>query len=216
MSKGIFVTFEGGEGSGKTTQITLLESRIKNKFPEKEVLVLREPGGTPLGEEIRAILLDVAHTGMADNAELMLYEAARVQLVCERIKPALEAGIIVVCDRFYDSTTAYQGFARGLNLEDVKLLNWIASLGLVPDATYLMDGEAKILLQRAAKRGPADRLEQEDVDFHERVRQGFLSIAMEEPERFAVLDATKTIEVLAAEIWEDFLKLLDGSEENGR
>ena len=135
--RGVFITFEGGEGSGKSTQLKLLAHRLEGAGIA--VRTLREPGGTAVGESIRAILLDPAHTGLDDTAEILLYEAARAQLVAEVIEPALEAGEIVLCDRFFDSTTAYQGYARGIALERVAALNHAATSGLAPDRTLLLD-----------------------------------------------------------------------------
>ena len=181
-----FITFEGGEGSGKSTQVARLARRLKTSgLP---VLVVREPGGTRVGEGVRALLLDPEHSGLDATAELLLYEASRAQLVADVIEPALEAGEIVICDRFYDSTTAYQGFARGLSLDRIRELNEIASLGIVPDRTVVLDIDPALGIQRATRQG-TDRLEAESLAFHEAVRRGFLAIAAEEPGRVRVVDA---------------------------
>lgn len=200
---GTFITFEGGEGSGKSTQIRLLARHIESLG--HRVRTLREPGGTAVGEAVRRILLDPESGGMDAYAELMLYEAARAQLVAEVIEPALEAGEVVVCDRFFDSTTAYQGHARGLDLEQVSLLNRVATGGVVPDRTVLLDIDPVLGIERATCEG-ADRLECEDIGFHERVRAGFLAIAAAEPERVRLIDASGTVD----EVQERVVATLDG------
>jgi dTMP kinase len=152
------------------------------------VRVLREPGGTTVGEAVRALLLDPEHTGLDATAELLLYEASRAELVADVIEPALESGEIVLCDRFYDSTTAYQGYGRGLPLDQIRALNDIATGGLAPHRTLLLDVDPVIGIERATRLG-ADRLEGETLAFHETVRTGFLAIASAEPERVRVIDA---------------------------
>ena len=178
--RGVFITFEGGEGSGKSTQLKLLARRLETAGVAARAL--REPGGTVVGEAVRAILLDPDHSGLDDTTEILLYEAARAQLVAEVIQPALDAGEVVLCDRFYDSTTAYQGHARGIDLDEVATLNRAASRGLIPDRTLLLDIDPRRGVRRATSLG-ADRLEGEDLAFHDAVRAGFLSIAAEEPAR---------------------------------
>jgi dTMP kinase len=194
---GVFITFEGGEGSGKSTQVKALARRLE--AAGMPVRVLREPGGTAVGEAIRAILLDPEHTGLDDTAEILLYEAARAQLVADVIEPALEAGEIVLCDRFYDSTTAYQGFARELPIDVVRRLNAIATGGLAPDRTLVLDVDPALGIARATKQG-ADRLEAESLAFHHRVRAGFLAIAAEEPRRVRVIDASGDVGSVAREV----------------
>ncbi len=185
--RGLFLTFEGGEGSGKSTQIAMLRSAFDSlALP---YVCIREPGGTRVGEEIREILLDPSHGFMSFRAELLLYEAARAQLVAEVIAPALKVGKIVLCDRFYDSTAAYQGHARGLPIEQIDGLNLFAADSLVPDLTILLDVDPLVGIVRATGQG-ADRIEREGIEFHQRVRQGFLAIASSQPERFAVIDAS--------------------------
>jgi dTMP kinase len=181
----VFITFEGGEGSGKSTQIRRLADRLR--AGGAAVTCVREPGGTVIGDRVRDLLLDPAHSGLDARAELLLYEASRAQLVAEVIEPRLEAGDVVLCDRFYDSTTAYQGYARALDLERVGALNEWATGGLAPDVTVLLDVDPVLGLQRATGEG-ADRLESEAQAFHERVREGFLALAAAEPERFVVID----------------------------
>ncbi|MDZ4168941.1 MAG: dTMP kinase [Coriobacteriia bacterium] len=194
---GVFITFEGGEGTGKSTQIAALARRLQSAGVV--VRLLREPGGTAAGEAIRRILLDPDHDGLSARAELLLYEAARAQLVAEVIRPALEAGEVVICDRFFDSTTAYQGYARGLDLAEVRELHATATGGLSPDRTIVLDIDPAAGLARATAHG-ADRLEREDIEFHKRVREGFLAIAAAEPQRVRVIDASGTIEDVAARI----------------
>jgi dTMP kinase len=197
---GVFITFEGIEGCGKTTQARLLVDALDGSG--REVIALREPGGSAIAEKIRALLLDPANTGMTPVAELLLYEAARAQLVAEIIRPALERGAVVVCDRFYDSTTAYQGAGRGLRSLEFATLNRLATGGLVPDLTLFLDVSVEIGLDRAKNGADGDRLEREPVEFHNRVRQGFQSIAAAEPHRVRRLDGNRSCEELAAEILE--------------
>ena len=185
--RGIFITFEGGEGCGKSTQVWLLAHRLE--AAGLTVRSLREPGGTAVGEAVRAVLLDPEHSGLDDTAEILLYEAARAQLVAEVIEPALAAGEVVLCDRFYDSTTAYQGYARGIPLEEVAALNHAATGGLTPDVTVLLDLDPALGIKRATAEG-ADRLEAEDLQFHTRVRLGFLAVAAEDPARIRVVDGS--------------------------
>jgi len=194
---GVLVTFEGGEGSGKSTQLSVLAARLERVGVAFRVL--REPGGTRAGEAVREILLDPGHSGLDAVAELLLYEASRAQLVAEVIEPALAAGEVVLLDRFYDSTTAYQGYARGLDLDHVRELNMVATAGRTPDLTLLFDIDPAEGLRRATATG-ADRLEAEDLAFHERVRAGFLAIAASEPERVRVVDATGEVETVAARV----------------
>lgn len=198
-ARGVFITFEGGEGCGKSTQIGLLEATLTGVG--FSVVTLREPGGTDLGEEVRAILLDHSHNSMSASAELLLYEASRAQLVAERIRPALAIGQIVICDRFIDSTLAYQGYGRGLLLEEIEQVNRIATRGLTPDLTVVLDIAPEIGLARAT-RGGTDRLESEDVAFHERVRHGFLELAKANPARYVVIDASDTVEEVQARVIE--------------
>ena len=194
-ARGILITLEGGEGTGKSTQLSMLADLLHDAG--LAVLVLREPGGTVLGEAIREVLLDPKRTGISDRAELLLYEASRAQLVAEVLRPALAAGKIVICDRFYDSTTAYQGHARGLSLDEVEALNRFATAGLTPDLTIVFDIDPATGLGRATANG-ADRLESEEAAFHDRVRQGFTRIAEDEPERVVIIDASGTPDEVAA------------------
>jgi len=188
MRRGAFITFEGGEGSGKSTQIALLAERLR--AAGAEIVVTCEPGGTAVGDRVRTLVLDVAHAGMASRTELLLYEASRAELVSAVIGPALERGAVVLCDRFADSSTAYQAYGRGLPLAEVLTLNMLSTGGISPDLTLLLDLEPTEGLARAADTSAADRLESEDLVFHERVRAGFLAIAGGEPFRVRVLDAS--------------------------
>ena len=204
MSNGFFITLEGIEGCGKTTQARLLGEYLKGK--SRDVLLTREPGGTAIGGRIREILLDPASSGMDSRAELLLYFADRAQHVAEVIEPALADGAVVVCDRFADATTAYQGFGRGLELELIAELNEAATRGLMPDLTLLLDLPVEEGLKRARKRngdnnqGREGRFEDEPDKFHEKVRQGYLSIASCETGRFKVIDASGAPEEVQAAI----------------
>lgn len=177
----MFITFEGIEGSGKSTQIELLKGYLENKG--LSVLTLREPGGTLLGEGVRSILLTVSEEEICPGAELFLYEACRAQLALNVIRPALKTGKIVLCDRFTDSTLAYQGYGRGLEHGAIRSMNNTATGGLAPDITFLLDIEAEKGLKRAWSRLHAeegvreDRFEREEMIFHKKVRKGFLEIA---------------------------------------
>jgi dTMP kinase len=194
---GAFITFEGGEGTGKSTQIRLLAERLE--AAGLTVRVLREPGGTVVGEAVRRILLDPDHAELGVSAEILLYEASRAQLVDEVIRPALTAGEVVLCDRFFDSTTAYQGYARGIDLARIDALNEAATGGLVPDRTLVLDIDPAVGVQRATAES-TDRLEAESLGFHVRVREGFLAIADQEPGRMRVIDASGSAEQVAERV----------------
>jgi len=195
---GVLVTFEGVEGSGKSTQVARLRDYLESQG--RAVEVTREPGGTPIGEAIREILLDPRNEAMTGTAELLLYEAARAQHVAQRIRPALEAGRIVLCDRFADSTTAYQGAGRVLAPEVVRRLHEVATEGFWPDLTVVVDVPSEVGLARVTQVGPFDRLEREGLSFHQRVRAGFLRLAEEEPGRVKVVDGTRSIDEVAGAI----------------
>ncbi len=196
---GLFVTCEGGEGTGKTTQIERLAARLRGRGLEP--VLTREPGGTPLAEGIRALLLEPARRPAA-MAEAFLMEAARAELVAGVIRPALAAGRIVLCDRYDDSTLAYQGAGRGLDAVMLRAWNRAATGGLVPDLTLLFDLDpAAGLARRAGAAGEPNRLDREAPEFHARVRAGYLELARGEPARFVVLDASLPPEALEARIW---------------
>lgn len=201
---GLFITFEGGEGSGKSTQIARLARVLE--LGGLPVRTLREPGGTSVGEAVRRILLDPESGGIDPRTELLLYEAARAQLVAEIVEPALEAGEVVLCDRFLDSTTAYQGYARGLPLEMVADMNQAATGGRMPDRTLILDIEPELGIARATANG-ADRLEREDMGFHQLVRDGFLTIATVDPRRVRVVDARGPVEAVFERVVEQLADL---------
>jgi len=195
----IFITFEGVEGSGKTTQLKRLGEHLR--ATGCTVVETREPGGTPAGVAIRSLLLSDPPIALAPAAELLLYLADRAQHVAERIQPALAAGEIVLCDRFSDSTIAYQGFARGLDLERVRDVDAYARAGLVPDLTFLLDVDPSIGLRRVQTRaGASDRFEAAPLAFHERVRRGLRELAAAAPERVRVVDATAPVDEVARRI----------------
>jgi dTMP kinase len=198
----MFITFEGLDFSGKSTQVSLLADALSQSGAK--TLVLRDPGGTAIGERIRAVLLDREMLDMSDFTELFLFSASRSQLVQEIIKPALESGTIVVCDRFYDSTTAYQGWGRGLSLAAIKTINRVAANGLVPTITYFIDiPVSEIELRMRHQKAGADRMEMSGRAFYERVRDGFLQQAKEEP-RFEVIDGRMSIEEIRQKVWHRF------------
>jgi len=191
----LFITFEGVEGSGKTTQIRRLEGYLTRKgIPCK---VTREPGGPPISEKIRKILLNPDHREMVPLSELFLYEAARAQHVKEVIEPLLKKGVMVLCDRFSDATIAYQGFGRKLNLGLIKNLNRLSTQGRKPDVTFLLDCPSDLGLRRAVRRNQRqrkekeERFEREKIQFHHRVRRGYLSLAKKDPQRVKVIDTRK-------------------------
>ena len=214
---GLFITFEGTEGSGKSTQIQILRERLRSLG--RTVRILREPGGTPIGEEIRHLLKHSdANHAMTSEAELLLMNASRAQLVREVIRPALAVGEVVLCDRFFDSTTAYQGHGRGLDLVRVKAIIDFAVEETRPDLTLLLEIPIEVSEARQARRkdtrntGPAplppepalrDRMEEADRAFFQRVHEGFQKIAVAEPDRVRVIDATRTVEDVSADIWNE-------------
>lgn len=207
----LFVTFEGIEGCGKTTQIEHLASFLKGI--SRPFLVTREPGGTEIGEQIRQVLLSCDNAGMEPMAELFLYEAARIQHMRQVISPALEEGKIVLCDRFADATLAYQGYGRGLDLAWVEETNARAMNNRKPDLTFLLDLPVEEGLRRAWKRmekqtAKEDRFEKESLDFHRRVKEGYLILARREPQRIVILDGMKDEQTLHREIISHFTPVL--------
>ena len=193
----MFITFEGLDGSGKTTQATLLVERLK--ADKHKVVFLREPGGTIVSEKIREILLDKKHLDITQTAELFLFSAARAQLVGQVIVPSLAEGKIVVCDRFYDSTTAYQGFGRELSIEHIRHINALATNGTTPDITLFVDVDVDEIQRR--RREAPDRMESSGTSFYHRVREGYRTIASEEPGRIVMIDGMKPIPDIEQEIW---------------
>lgn len=201
---GVFLTFEGPEGAGKTTQISRLAEALVARG--RDVTRTREPGGDPFGERVRALLLD-RDASPTPVAELLLFAAARAQNVKCVVRPALEAGHVVLCDRFTDSTLAYQGYGRGLPMDSLRAVNSVATEGLVPRKTFLLDLPPSVGLARQSP-DAQDRLDRETLDFHERVRAGFLAVAADEPARFVVLDAESSPDELFAKLLATVLPLL--------
>jgi len=206
--KGVFISFEGIEGTGKSTQAKLLEEYLREKG--HRVIQTMEPGGTRISLKIRELLLSPDSKDMDHVTELLLYNAARVQHIKEVIKPALERGEIVITDRFSDSTVAYQGFARGLDLKLIDSLDVIATNKLRPDITLLLDIDVETGLARNKALNKGDRLELEDLSFHERVRKGFIQIAAREPARIKVIDCSESL----AEVHQKVVKILSEFLEN--
>lgn len=180
---GIFITFEGAEGSGKSTQIALCEQYLRDQG--KDVLLVREPGGVKISEAIRGLLLDVNNTEMNEECEVLLYMAARAQLVAEVVLPALGQDQVVLCDRFLDSTFVYQGFGHHMELDDIRMIGAFATQKLSPVLTILFDIDTQEGLKRAGNN--KDRIEQRPFDYHHRVRQGYLELARQEPDRIKVI-----------------------------
>jgi len=200
LTLSLFVTFEGPEGGGKTTQLHILAEYLRQQG--HDILITREPGGTAIGDRVRAILLDPAHTEMRPSSEFLLFSAARAQHVEQIILPHLARGGIVLCDRFSDASLAYQGYGHRLDLDTLQIVTRFATGGLVPDLTLLLDIPVKVGLQRKAK-GEGDawnRMEQKEIAYHQRVREGYLTMAAQAPERWLILDATDTFDAVQAAI----------------
>jgi dTMP kinase len=196
-----FITFEGSEGSGKSTQVQRLAARLERSGVPH--LVTREPGGTPIGETIRELLQFASHnSGMTPETELLLFEASRSQLVREFIRPALERGLCVIADRFFDSTTVYQGAARKLDREIVERLNAFAVGDCIPDVTFVLDIDAATAKSRMQKPRRPDRMEQEPEEFYERVREAYRELAAREPNRVVLIDGSRAAAEIEGEIWE--------------
>lgn len=200
----MFITFEGIEGCGKSTQITLLQQTLR--AAGRPTTSTREPGGCPIADQIRTILLHADNRAMIPATELLLYGAARAQHLAEVVRPALSAGQVVLCDRFSDATRAYQAFGRGLDRRLIEQVNQLACQGLTPDLTLLLDCPVEVGLARARQRiaatsGPREeRFELEALEFHQRVRNGYLTLAAEEPQRFVLVDAHNTPQQVAEQI----------------
>jgi dTMP kinase len=204
-TQGVLISFEGTEGCGKSTQITLLAERLYSLG--RNVRLVREPGGTPIGEEIRFTLKHSAkNQAMTAEAELLLMNASRAQLVREVLRPALKAGDVILCDRYFDSTTAYQGYGRGLDLKLVETVINFAVGDTRPHLTLLLQVPAEVSESRLASRQSTlpfirDRIEQADRSFFERVKKGYESIASADPKRIKIIDATGTVDTVSADIW---------------
>ncbi len=206
---GLFLSFEGGEASGKSVQAQRLAERLMAEG--RAVVAVREPGSTPVGERVRDIVLHAQEIPLGANAQALLYSTARAQLVRDVIRPALAAGKVVIVDRFYDSTLAYQGYGHGADLAQLRAVTDFAVGDTRPDRTLLLDLPLDAAEQRAATRKPGrawDRFEAEARAFHERVREGYLRLAAAEPRRFAVIKADRDIDAVAADVWREVEALL--------
>ncbi|MDO5801560.1 MAG: dTMP kinase [Coriobacteriia bacterium] len=205
--RGVFVTFEGGDGVGKSTHIRYVANELR--LAGREVVCLREPGGTGIGESLRAMVLDPDNGEISSEAELLIYEAARAQLVREVIRPALERGAVVLCDRFSDSTIAYQAYGRGLPLDFVRRANAFATGGIVPDRTILLVlGNTRKSLARATGAGAGDRMEQAGEVFHSRVNRAFLKLAKRDPKRIRIVRSSSSRKATAAAVAAELADIL--------
>lgn len=204
--QGKFISFEGVEGSGKTTLISQISSELEsNKIGS---IVTREPGGTQVGEEIRDILLAHRKVDLTSDTELLLFAAGRAQHITEKIKPALQKGTCVLCDRFTDASSAYQGAGRGIDFEKIhNLESWVLQ-GFFPDVVVIVDVPVEVGFKRARSRGDLDRIEMQETAFFERIRQYYLSLADKDPKRYMLLDGSKTIESVLSEFWDKIYEYL--------
>jgi dTMP kinase len=211
VKNGLFLSIEGPDGAGKTTQAMLLKTRLENCGIE--VLLTREPGGTPVGEGIRKILLNPEYAEMTVACEILLYSAARAQLVRQSINPSLKMGRVVISDRYLDSNIVYQGFGGGERPEIIEKINLWATEGLLPEITFLLDLDVENGLKRLQERDKngkwqGDRVEQKELDFHRRVRRGYLALAANHPERFIVIEAEGSTAAIHERIWQKTEPLL--------
>ncbi len=208
MKRGLFLSFEGGEGSGKSLQAKVLSAALQKRG--RHVVLTREPGGTAAGERIREIVLHAQEIALSPEAQVLLYSTARAQNVREVIRPAIEAGKIVIADRFFDSTMAYQGYGHGVSLEQIRSVTALACGEMVPDRTFLLEIPVDIGLGRSGWRAQSkwDRFEVLDPAFHERVREGYLRLAAAEPRRWAVIDAARDEEAISKDVWREVDALL--------
>jgi len=193
-----FITLEGPEGGGKTTHARLLAEHLRALG--LDVVLSREPGGTPIGDSIRRTLMDLAHQGMTPEAEFLLFSASRAQLVRQVLRPALDAGRTVVLDRFYDSSLAYQGYGHQLDLDVLRAITRFATAGLTPDLTLLLDLPVETGLARKQREGEWNRLDAYDLEFHQRVRRGYTALAALEPQRWVTIDADRPLDVVQSDI----------------
>lgn len=203
-NQGVFISFEGGEGAGKSVQIIRLREQLEKLG--KKIVMTREPGGTSISEQIREVVLSQKNMGMAYTTEVLLYQAARAQVYRELILPALEMGKWVLADRTSDSSVVYQGIVRGFGVEIIKKLNDLSTKNTYPDLTILLDVPVEIGLARRNGAGEINRLDMESKDFHEKVRAGYLQLAKEESKRIVVIDASCSIEEIAEDIWDTVKK----------
>lgn len=203
----MFITLEGPEGSGKSSQLPLLQDFLINMG--YSVYSTREPGGTPIGDQIRDVLLDNQNIEMHPRAEILLFQASRAQLVEQVILPRIKRGEIVLCDRYADSTIAYQGYGHQVNLEILSAIINYATGGLKPDLTFLLDIDVRLGLQRRKKEGDINRLDQLLIEFHQRVRQGYHQLAKSEPDRWELIDASQPFDQVRHEIQQVVVKRLD-------
>lgn len=208
MLDGKFITFEGPEGAGKTTVLAIIAKRLKEKY--KTILVTREPGGITISEKIRDIILNPDHIEMNEHTEALLYAAARSQHYFEKIEPSLKEGTLVLCDRFIDSSLVYQGYARGLGIDNVRKINSFAIGDKLPDITILFDLPPEIGLSRitANRERENNRLDQEHLAFHQKVREGYLQLASKDKERIVIIDANQEITKVVEDVWQALLKKL--------
>lgn len=205
---GLFITLEGPEGSGKTRQIVELADYLR--AAEHPVFTTREPGGTSIGDQIRAVLSDLKNEDMLPRTEILLFQASRAQLIDQVILPKLEQGVVVLCDRYADSTLAYQGYGHQIDLEQLKALIAFATGGVIPDLTLLLDVDVETGLRRKVSGGEWNRLDAYDLAFHQRVRQGYLQLAQEEPQRWRLVDAGQSPEDVQTVIRQIVMDRLSG------
>ena len=211
--KAVFFSFEGIDGSGKSMQAEALNQQLKNTG--YTTTLLREPGGTLISEKIRNILLDKNHRAMAPLTELLLYEAARAQLVSEKLDPLLQTNTIIIADRFFDSTTTYQGYGRSLPLEDIEALNTLVCKHTIPDRTYILDISWKESLERRNQiSGPRDRMETQSKNFFENIKKGFTKLAQQKPNRILMLNGEQSPEKLKKIILQDALQVIKNKQKN--
>lgn len=207
MQKGFLISFEGGEGGGKTTQILRLREHLTREG--FDIVVLREPGGTTISEQIRDVVLGNKNVGMAYTTEVLLFQAARAQLYREIVLPSLEAGKIVIMDRTRDSSVVYQGIVRGFGKELIDQLNDISTKNTVPDVTFLLDVEVTCGLNRRNATGEVNRLDMEAKEFHEQVRKAYLSLAKEDTKRWRIIDANQAVDAVEADVWKAIQPILE-------
>lgn len=203
MKRGLFITVEGTDGSGKTTQMAFINDYLRTGG--YDVLLTRDPGGTRISEKLRSIVLDPGHTEMGNTTEFLLYSAARAQLVHEVIRPSLEKGMMVVCDRYVDSSYVYQGYGRGLDLETLESISGFATGGIMPDITFFLDLDPETALKRRFASTQSDRIENERLEFHKKVHDAYTRLADKYPQRIKRIDASET----AGSIWEKVRVILD-------